>query len=66
MSIDLSLGRAIKWNVPTNQGPLWILDLYPRMLHRSEESRLRAAFKRRLPDFSNSGKILIDSNPAQN
>ncbi|WP_287259398.1 hypothetical protein [Mesorhizobium sp.] len=46
MSIDLSLRRAIKWNVPTNQGPLWILDLYPRMLHRSEESRLRAAFKR--------------------
>ncbi|WP_156942565.1 hypothetical protein [Mesorhizobium sp. L48C026A00] len=43
MSIDLSLRRAIKWNVPTNQGPLWILDPYPRMLHRSEESRLRAA-----------------------
>jgi hypothetical protein len=42
------------------------LDPYPRMLHRSDESRLRAAFKRRLPDFSNSGKILIDSNPAQN
>ncbi|WP_287354662.1 hypothetical protein [Mesorhizobium sp.] len=44
MSIDLSLRRATKWNVPTNQGPFWILDLYPRMLHRSEESRLRAAF----------------------
>ncbi|RWO42563.1 hypothetical protein [Mesorhizobium sp.] len=51
MSIDLSLRRAIKWNVPTNQGPLWILDLYPRMLHRSEESRLRVAFKPPIAKF---------------
>ncbi|RWP61262.1 hypothetical protein [Mesorhizobium sp.] len=56
MSIDLSLVAPINWNVPTNQGPLWILDPYPRMLHRSEESRLRAAFKRRLPGFFEFGK----------
>ncbi|MER8486279.1 hypothetical protein [Mesorhizobium sp. M1322] len=37
MSIDLSLGRAYKWNVPINQELLWILNPRQKMLHRSDE-----------------------------